>query len=556
MVVCQAFSTGKRIIFHTPAEVNLAVNSNLFYLAGVVARFKLTLLFLFVFFRAAFSYAQTTIVPLHADGIETNEPCIAIHPVYPGQQILGANTSLFFTSADAGFTWQPVKISSTYGFYGDPVTHIDAKGRFYLLHLAKNPKLPWPASFDRIVLDVSDDEGKTWKSIGIGHNPPKMQDKPWIAVDENKSSKFNGNIYVSWTEFDKYGSKSAADSSRIRFGRSSAALDSFSVVTVSDSCGDAADGDNTLEGATCAIGKKGEIYIAWAGKGKIWFDKSLDGGKTWGKDQIIEVQKGSWNTDDISHLMRSNSMPFLKSDNKGRLYLIFGDTRNGDQDVYLKVSKDGGKTWEPTIRLNTDAIGNKREQYMPALTTDAKTGKIYACWYDRRNSEHNLFTDVYLRPLKNGKPGKEFRVTNMPFCPPGKKVFFGDYISVAAARKEVRVAYTLWDHEKLIPTVHVALLTDKIITRYAGSGKPPDIIASQMKDTALLAVHFNVNEAKSCSIEIVRGRQVFYKQLFEELKSGEQEVLLPLSRFQAGVYRVTLSFKGKKIEKELYLEMK
>lgn len=499
---------------------------------------------------------QTTIVPLHPEGVQTNEPCISIDPLNPANQILGANTSLFFTSSDGGFNWSPLKVNSKYGFYGDPVTYIDKKGNWYLLHLAKNPALQWPASFDRIVLDISSDQGVNWKSVGIGHNPPKMQDKPWIAMDEKKRSTYRGNIYVAWTEFDKYGSASPSDSSRIRFAVISHDGDSVRTITVSDSCGDAADGDNTLEGATCAVGKKGEIYLVWAGKGKIWFDKSLDGGRTWSKDQVVETQKGSWDTDEIPHLMRSNSMPFIMTDNKGWLYVVFGDARNGDQDIFLKISKDGGETWLPLIRVNRDVVANKKDQYMPAICTDSKTGKLYISWYDRRHSENNLYTDLYLVQVNKGKVGKEFRVTNAPFCPPGKKVFFGDYISVAAAKGEVRVAFTLWDQEKLISTVNVALLTDKIVKKYAAAPKLPHFQIAQMNDTALLAIHFGAGDAKSCTVEIFRGRQLFYKQLFENLNGQNQEVLLPLSRFQSGVYRATLSFQGKKIEKDFYLDLK
>ena len=502
----------------------------------------------------AFIRAQTTIVPLNPNGVKTDEPCIAIHPLNPSIQILGSNTSYFFTSQNGGYNWAPLKITPPEGFYGDPVVHITSTGDWYLLHLARNSKLEWPQTFDRIVFEKSNNQGLNWKSTGVGHNPGKMQDKPWIAVDENRKSPYNGRIYISWTEFDRYGSPKPEDSSRIRFAWSVNQGDSFSTVVVSDSCGDAVDGDNTLEGATCAVGPKGEVYMAWAGKGKLWFDKSLDGGKTWGTDAAIEDQAGGWNNEDIPGLMRANSMPFLSADKSGTLYLVFGDKRNGDYDVFVKVSQNGGKTWSPAMRLNNDALGNGKDQYMPAICVDRTKNKLYALWYDRSHSENNIFTDVYLCPLGKVKQGNPMRVTNYPFCPPGKKVFFGDYISVAAAGSEVRAAFAIFDSEKQISTVNIALLNDKIIRKYYNAEKPDFLEVARLTDTALIGIHFRFSGVKTCTLEISRARQVFYRQLFDPLEKPEQEIMLPSSRFKSGVYKVTLSNKGRKIEKDLFLE--
>lgn len=531
-----------------PEPLKERIHSGLQRIAGKYTAFLLTM-------APACLSAQTTVVPLHPGGIQTNEPSIAIHPSNPDVRILGANTSYFFQSTNGGLTWQPAVVQPPEGFYGDPVVRIGKNGSYYLLHLAKNKSLPYPESFDRIVFEKSTDRGMNWKSTGIGLRPGKMQDKPWMSLDEIKSSRYNGSIYVSWTEFDKYGSANPEDSSRIRFAYSRDGGDSFTCLTVSDTSGDARDGDNTLEGATTAVGKSGEVYMVWAGRGKIWFDKSSDGGKTWGKDQVIETQHGSWNTEDVENVMRSNSMPFVTTDLKGWIYVVFGDSRRGDQDIFLIMSKDAGKTWTAAQPLNTD-LTKGRDQYMPAICTDPSNGKVYVTWYDRRHSDNNLYTDVYLRPVVKGKPGKEYRVSNTSFCPPGKLVFFGDYIGIAAARGQLAAAYTVFDHDKLVPTVYVALMTDKSIRKQAGAVRPPYMQVAQLGDTALLSVHFSLPGYKSATLEIKRGRQVYYKQLFDPLPASEQEVLLPLSRFTTGVYAVTLSFKGRKLDKDLYIEVK
>ncbi len=499
--------------------------------------------------------AQTTWVNLHPNGVETNEPSIAIDPKYPGTQILGSNTSYFFISDDGGFNWTPKLLEPPEGFYGDPVTWITSQGHFYLCHLAKNPKKDWPNHFDRIVFEKSFDQGKTFTSIGVGANGNKIQDKPWIAVDEAKKSPFRDRVYLSWTEFDKYESSDPADSSRIRMVHSGNFGDTFSkAVTVSDVGGDAMDSDTTLEGATIATGPRGEVYCVWAGRNKIWFDKSLDGGKTWGKDKAIQDQKGSWNLQEVPGLMRANSMPFAQCDNKGNIYVIFGDSRNGDQDIFLIWSKDQGETWSPAIRVNNDATGNGADQYMPHVAVDKKSGCLYVVYYDRRHSENNRFTDVYLTTIKKGKPVKHFRVTNESFAAPGKSVFFGDYIGIALAGKEVRVAATLYDHEKLIATVRVAMLSTKILSKNKTNEKLPYIKVFQAKDLGYLLVHAEIPQAVSGTLEIQRAGMHIMKQLFNPMDGSPIEVKMPLNKLSYGLYHVSFSFQGKKIESDFYIE--
>ena len=497
--------------------------------------------------------AQTPLLDLAPGGLETNEPSLAIHPTDPNVQILGSNTSYFFVSENAGYTWKSVTLKPAEGFYGDPVAYIDKQGHFYLLSLAQNSTLQWPEHFDRIVLQTSEDGGNSWKSTGIGYRPGKMQDKPWIAMDENKRSRFKGSVYVSWTEFDKYGSKDPRDSSRIRFAYRRNNTDTFVTIVVSDSCGDAEDGDNTLEGATAAVGPMGEIYCVWAGKNKIWMDVSTDGGKTWGVDKIIAQQQSGWAINDIPGLMRSNNMPFIKCDSKGNLYLVFGDKSRGDYDVFIKMSQDGGQTWSSEQRVHSDIAGKGCDQYMPHLALDASNDDLYVVWYDRRHSAQNIYTDVYLRSISKGKMGKEYRVTNQSFCAPGKKIFFGDYISVAASKGIIRSAFTHYDNTAALASVKVAALTKSFVKRNAKLPKTAYMEMGVLPDTALFVVHFALPGIKSCTLEMSRGRQIIHKQLFDPLPAEEQEVALPLNRIPPGVYKVSLSAKGRKMTRELYI---
>ena len=77
---------------------------------------------------------------------------------------------------------------------------------------------------------------------------PKNQDKEWLAVDLSQS-QYKGKIYMTWTEFDDYGSSNPNDSSRIRFSKSTDQGETWSdAITISDRSGNCIDDDNTTEG--------------------------------------------------------------------------------------------------------------------------------------------------------------------------------------------------------------------------------------------------------------------------------------------------------------------
>ena len=218
-----------------------------------------------------------------------NEPSIAIKPsqVWIKPMVAASNIDNFYTNP-LNPKLPKSKSTSKYGVYGDPVLHYSDTTLFFA-HLSKTPGKAYGEWFDRIVVQKIENP-YTWKetSYSVGYNQDKMQDKPWLSSD-NHSDRYNGNVYVTWTEFDKYDSDDPDDRSRIRFSKYELSADSFNTaITISDTTGDCLDGDNTLEGATTAIGKDGTIYAIWAGLSYIWLDKSTDGGTTWGIQNVID----------------------------------------------------------------------------------------------------------------------------------------------------------------------------------------------------------------------------------------------------------------------------
>ncbi|NND32595.1 MAG: exo-alpha-sialidase [Saprospiraceae bacterium] len=379
------------------------------------------------------------------------EPSIYINPTDPDNIVAGIVLNKTLHSFDGGKTWSMQFVDSPYGVYGDPVIMADYLGNFYFAHLA-DPAGKGRATeswIDRIVVQKSSDGGKSWNEGSYtGHRPPADQDKHWLAVDPR-----NNHLYVTWTEFDKYGSNRDSDHSRILFSKSIDQAESWSEpLAISQLEGDCLDGDNTTEGAVPTVGPAGEIYVAWSLTEKIYFDRSLDGGITWlDKDILVTPQYGGWDID-IPGLGRANGMPVTacdisKSQFRGHIYINYCDQKNGtgDTDVWLVKSTDGGTTWSSPLRVNDDR--STSHQFFTWMTVDQTSGAIYIVFYDRRNYK-DLNTDVFLAySFDGGASFTNVKISEEPFIP-NTNLFFGDYNNISSFDGIVRPIWTRVDGDK------------------------------------------------------------------------------------------------------------
>jgi hypothetical protein len=375
---------------------------------------------------------------------DPEEVTIAINPANPLNIAAGANITYYYYSMDGGYTWFEGSLTSSLGVWGDPVVTFDANGDLYYSHLS------WPNQvagdwLDRIVVQKSTNGGLTWSDgVGVGLNAPRDQDKEWLAVDRTYGF-YHNNIYMAWTEFDNIGSADLSDSTRILFSRSTDHGESWSwPKRVSDLGGDCVDSDNTVEGAVPAVGPGGEIYVAWSGHEQIYFDKSTDGGVTWGQDAVIATQPGGWDFT-VSGIYRCNGFPVTLCDvstspYRGHVYVVWSDKRNGvlDTDIFFIKSTDGGATWTSPVSPIPETV--ERHQFFPWATIDPVTGYVYIAFYDRRYTTSDS-TEVFVAMSQDGGgTWTDFRVSESKFVPK-PEVFFGDYINIAALNGKV---YPIW----------------------------------------------------------------------------------------------------------------
>ncbi|NOU46681.1 MAG: exo-alpha-sialidase, partial [Bacteroidales bacterium] len=299
-----------------------------------------------------------------------NEPSIYINPKNPLEVMGGTNIDNYFYSEDGGYSWLVGQLQSpSYGVLGDPMIITDTTGNFYFFHLSNPPAGNW---IDRIVCQKYNKLTGSWNDGSyMGLNGNKAQDKHWAIVDQNTNA-----IYVTWTQFDSYGSPDKFCQSNIMFSKSTDEGISWSPAKqINHQPGDCVDSDNTVEGAVPAVGPNGEIYVAWSGPDGIVFNKSFDAGETWLENETFVCEQGGGWDMAIPGIYRSNGLPVTVCDlsngpNRGTIYINYTDQINGenDTDVWLVKSTDGGETWTVPVRVNDDPPG--KQQFLTWLTVD------------------------------------------------------------------------------------------------------------------------------------------------------------------------------------------
>jgi hypothetical protein len=381
------------------------------------------------------------------------ELSVAINPVDPMNVVVVSLaggppggpgiTNYAYASVDGGRSWTTVPHPNPQDrTQGDDAVTFDERGRVFHSYISfegirvERP----PRAWNGIFVTRSDDGGFTWGApvpvVDHINTVKPFEDKPWLVTDDVSGSPYRGHLYLAWTRFDVYGSTNPNDSTQILFSRSLDAGESFSVpIRISDSGGNAVDSDDTVEGAVPAVGPGGEVYVAWAGPLGIVFDRSMDGGWTFGEDRVIADNPGGWDLP-LPGMPRHNGMPVTGVDvssgpDRGSVYVNWIDERAGDPDVWLVASRDGGDTWSEPRRVNRDAMGNGRAQLFTWMAVDPVDGSVNIVFLDRGGTDGAAQTVTLARSVDGGRSFEIHGVDQEPFtCPDA--VFYGDYLAVDA----------------------------------------------------------------------------------------------------------------------------
>jgi hypothetical protein len=272
-----------------------------------------------------------------------------------------------------------------------------------------------------------------------------------MEVDVWSDSPCEGNVYVAHTNFH-----GVSGSSPIMFSRSTDGGASFSQPRTISTGGSSGTPNN--QGADIAVAPDGTIYVAYGafqgggqGVNGIAIVKSTNCGRRWSQPVIV----GSINDPQAPGVaFRTPAFAFVAVDDldPNTVYVAY-QSLNGDYDIYVQRTTDGGATWGSPVQVHSDP--GARHQIFP--TIEVSNGALHVAWYDFRNSltPGNENLDVYYACTNcngNAYPtfDSETRVSdvshngNCLLFGGGTAAFHGDYIELDA----------IWDGANHV--VHVA----------------------------------------------------------------------------------------------------
>ncbi|HUK56389.1 MAG TPA: sialidase family protein [Nitrospiria bacterium] len=309
----------------------------------------------------------------------------------------GDSDVFFAKSDDRGATFGPnVRVNDDTGRARQykPSLGLDAAGAIYMIWRDDR------RGHADIFFARSEDGGKTFtKNLLLNDdNGWAYHGNPSIGVSPE------GNVYAAWSD-DRNGEGDiyftvSHDRGR-SFGRN---------LRLNDDAGRSVQSHPTV-----GAGAGGLVVVAWEdfrnGRSEIYLTRSIDGGRTFepnrrvvsGADGTVQVSP-SIAVDPHGRVavawaqFRPQSGPVDPPDAAKGETLWWEKVRQGDADIDLAVSADGGAHFSPSSRVNDDRTD--RPQAFPSVAFDPRGG-IDLAWEDFRNGQ----ADIYFAQIGPGQVG-------------------------------------------------------------------------------------------------------------------------------------------------------
>jgi PKD repeat protein len=399
--------------------------------------------------------ANSTDVPTTTVNSTQSENSVFVHPTN-GQLVLNSNNSTqnpvgslyganYLISADGGTTWGGSVNGAGGSNSGDPAAAIGLTGRQYIGFIDNN---------DGQSVAYSTNNGTTWTTVAAAIQNGDLLDKNHLWIDNSASSPYEGNIYVSYTDF---GDPDYA----IEITRSTNDGLSYSTpVSISA----AVNAGSHNQGVNIQTGPDGEVYVIWAiyddfpaDETAIGFAKSTNGGATFAPASRIISNIRGIRTSETSKNHRVNSFPSMAVDisggpNNGNLYIVWanigvpGTNTGSDIDVYMIKSTNEGADWSVPVKVNQDPSGQGKEHYFPWITCDRLTGELSVVFYDDRNVSSTQCEVFVANSADGGENWEDFKVSDVAFTPapiPGlASDYMGDYLGISSVGNRVYPTWT------------------------------------------------------------------------------------------------------------------
>ena len=344
---------------------------------------------------------------LHAQDINISsaqyfdsEPSLAVNPTNQ-QNVVAAWMGLTGikvsaktkASFDGGLTWSAVSSLPHYSITStsaDVSLAFNSSGKcFYSFIDFHKP------DSGAVFVSASSNGGLNWsapvKAIDGMAAPQLPLDRPWIAVD-NSGGTYDGRIYVTamtanWFPTNRHVFITFSDDDGL----------SWSTLKQVDTAGFLCTNvKSMLIPTVTADGKLNCAYISYDVSGSLiprMIDAiSVDGGDNFSFHSVLQYTSTSVIDTDYQF---SYCMVAHPTD-ANKLWMGFTNWSNGDPDIYVYYSSNGGINWNSGVKVNDDGVMNGIGQDMLWMNV-SPTGIVGAAWRDRRNYGQGATTsfDIY-----------------------------------------------------------------------------------------------------------------------------------------------------------------
>jgi hypothetical protein len=323
--------------------------------------------------------------------------------IYPSNCSASAATGTFgdcaplaYASSDGGVTFSKTALprvwnGTTFGIGFDPGVDVDKNGTFFFSYGVA----PLGKNNPNAIVMVSSNDGKAWTQLTpvTFNQGGAFDDKYYLAIDRSNSS-FANRIYVSWDRNQGF-------NQILYIAYSSDGGTNWSApIKVNDGTTK----HERVIGAYPAVDQSnGVVYDSWHDYAKniIYVDKSTNGGVSWGTDVAAATTHAGFGKDIGCVGGRAQGPAHaLKVGPSGALYLVYADQvgtgRNGNFDILLTKSTNGGAAWSTPVRLNNDT--GSADQFHPTLSVESNGAggdRVTVTFYDRRDDPSNCEAHVY-----------------------------------------------------------------------------------------------------------------------------------------------------------------
>ncbi|MGB0949313.1 MAG: sialidase family protein, partial [Marinirhabdus sp.] len=365
-----------------------------------------------------------------------NEPSIAIDPTNPNRIVIGwrqfdvissnFRQAGYGYSTDGGLTWAFPGPLTPGTFRSDPVLDYDVAGNFYYNSLQD--------TFNCDVFAIRNG-GTVWGPPV----PAQGGDKQWMRIDRSDGTG-PGHNYSYWNR--SFSVCSGA------FTRSTNEANSF---------------ENCVEiigspfWGTLAVNTTGDLFLTGTTAAGISIIKSTnakDPGQTVMFDSTTPVNlDGDLNVGQPINpqgLIGQTWVDVDMSTGPGRdnVYVLASVERFSvadPADVMFAKSTDGGATFLPPVRINTDTEGNDAYQWFGTMSV-APNGRIDVIWLDTRDAPSGTFASVlyYSFSEDQGSTWSDNLAISEPFDPTigyPQQSKMGDYFDMKSSEDFAHVAW-------------------------------------------------------------------------------------------------------------------